>query len=187
MLLRYGAFNGASAHLTADALVWLAVGLPGFAVFLYVMRGFYALKDTRTPFFLYLLENGLNIALALALVGRYGLRGVVASYSVAYAVSAVVALVVLRRRVGGLDGSTLVTSVARIAVAAVAMALVVWPVSRLLGGETGLAGIVRVAVGTVAGLVVYVGALWLTRSPDLAWVTDRLGRRRAPSAIEEMP
>ena len=187
VLLRYGAFNGASAHLTADALVWLAVGLPGFATFLYVMRGFYARKDTKTPFFLYLLENGLNIALALALVGRFGLRGVVASYSIAYTVSAVVAVVVLRRRIGGLGGSALVASLLRILVAALVMALVVWPISRYVGGETGLRGILRVATATIAGLVVYGGALWLTRSPDLAWVTDRMGRRRAPSGVEEMP
>ena len=187
VLLRYGAFNGASAHLTADALVWLAVGLPGFAVFLYAMRGFYARKDTKTPFVLYLIESGINIALALLLVGPYGLRGVVASYSIAYAVSAVVALVVLRQRIGGLGRRQMLASLARIALAATAMALVVWPISRLLGGETGLAGIVRVAAGTIAGLVVYLGALWLTRSPDLAWVADRVGRRRATPASEEMP
>jgi len=187
VLLRYGAFNGASAQLTADALVWLAVGLPGFAAFLYAMRGFYARKDTKTPFFLYLIENGLNIALALALVGRFGLRGVVASYSIAYTVSAVVALVVLRRRIGGLAGSALVASMIRILVAALAMALVVWPISRYVGGETGLRGILRVATATIAGLVVYGGTLWLTRSPDLAWVMDRVGRRRAPSGVEEMP
>jgi len=60
-------------------------------------------------------------------------------------------------------------------------------VSRFVGGETGFAGILRVAAGTIAGLVVYVGALWVTRSPDLAWVVERVGRRRATSAVEEMP
>ena len=187
VLLQYGAFTGASVRQTADALVWLAIGLPGFAVFLYAMRGFYARKDTKTPFVLYLIENGLNIALALALVGRFGLKGVVASYSIAYAVAAVAALVVLRHRIGGLDRSALISSLARILVAAVAMALVVWSVSRFVGGETGFAGILRVAAGTIAGLVVYVGALWVTRSPDLAWVVERVGRRRATSAVEEMP
>ena len=120
----------------------------------------------------------------------------IASYSIAYTVSAVVALVVLRRRIGGLDGSALVASLARIVVAAVAMALVLWPVSRLVGGETGLAGIVRVAAGIIVGLVVYGGALWLTRSPispgsRIGWVVvvaprqpSRRCRRLAPCSSQ---
>jgi putative peptidoglycan lipid II flippase len=187
VLLGYGAFTPASVRLTADALIWLAVGLPGFAAFLYAMRGFYARKDTKTPFLLYLLENGLNIALAITLVGRFGLKGVVASYSIAYAVSAVVALVILGHRVGGLDGRALGASVLRIAVAAAAMALVVWPISRWLGDPSRLGGIIRVAVGTLAGVAVYLLALWLVRSPELAWVQQRAGRSRRSSAAGRLP
>jgi putative peptidoglycan lipid II flippase len=187
VLLGYGAFTRASAQQTTDALVWLAVGLPGFATFLYAMRGFYARKDTRTPFFLYLVENGLNIVLAVALVGRFGLKGVIASYSIAYAVSAVLALALLRRRTRGLDGRALTASLARIGVAAVAMAAVVWPISRQVGDLTGLGGIMRIGIGTAAGIAVYASALWLTRSPDLAWVLARVRRRPAPSADGPMP
>ncbi len=187
VLLGYGAFTQASAQQTTDALVWLAVGLPGFATFLYAMRGFYARKDTKTPFLLYLVENGINIVLAVSLVGRFGLKGVIASYSIAYAVSAVAALVVLRRRTGGLDGRASANSLWRIAVAAVIMALVVWPISRAVGGVSGIGGIVRVGVGTAVGVAAYVGALIVARSPDLAWVVARLRRRRATSAAEEMP
>lgn len=187
VLLGYGAFTRASVHLTAEALIWLAVGLPGFAAFLYAMRGFYALKDTRTPFVLYLVENGLNIVLAVSLVGRFGLKGVVASYSIAYSVSAIGALAVLRHRIGGLDGRALAASLVRIAVAATTMALVLWPLSRMVGDLTRLGGIVRVAVGVVVGASVYLAALWLTRSPDLTWVLDRVGRRRRTSADQRLP
>ena len=55
--LEHGNFNAASADLTTFALRWLAVGLPGFAAFLYSMRGFFAFKDTRTPFLLNVFEN----------------------------------------------------------------------------------------------------------------------------------
>ena len=33
-----------------DILRLFAIGLPGFSVYLFTLRGFYALKDTRTPF-----------------------------------------------------------------------------------------------------------------------------------------
>jgi len=45
VLLERGAFSSASASRTATVLVGLAVGLVGFSVYLYVLRGFYALPD----------------------------------------------------------------------------------------------------------------------------------------------
>ena len=69
-----------------------------------MVRVLQSMQDTRTAFRLYLLENGINIVLGLALVGPLGVRGLALSLSVAYSVAAVVALSVVRRRVGGLGG-----------------------------------------------------------------------------------
>jgi len=181
VLLEWGAFGATSVTNTADALVLFAVGLPGFSVFLWAMRGFYAFKDTRTPFLLYVLENAINIALAFALVGRFGLEGVIAAYSIAYSVSAVVALVVLRRRTGGLGGRAAMTSLGRTVVAAAVMGVVVAGITALTTSDSRTADLVDVVVGVSAGLAAYVGTLLLLRSPDLAWFTQRLGRRRARS------
>jgi Na+-driven multidrug efflux pump len=45
-------------------------------------------------------ENALNIVLAFALVDRYGVHGLGLAFAVAYLVSAVVAVTVLRREHG---------------------------------------------------------------------------------------
>ena len=42
---------------------------PGFCTFLYMVRVFQAMQDTRTAFRLYLVENGINIVFGVALVG----------------------------------------------------------------------------------------------------------------------
>ena len=89
MLLERGAFGGGSSELTAEVLVAFSVGLLGFSVYLLVLRGFYAFKDTRTPFFLNLAENGVNIVAALALVGVLGVQGLALAYALAYSVGAV--------------------------------------------------------------------------------------------------
>src|SRR5207248_7483039 len=46
------ALLGQSFLPTADVLANFAVGLLGFSMYLFILRGFYALHDTRTPFFL---------------------------------------------------------------------------------------------------------------------------------------
>ena len=73
--LQRGAFDAADASATANALAAFALGLFGFSAYLFVLRGFYAQQDTRTPFWINLVENALNIVLAVALVGAFGVPG----------------------------------------------------------------------------------------------------------------
>ena len=89
VLIGYHASNPASTTPTAQALAMLALGLPGFCVFLYTIRGFQAMQSLRTAFWLYVVENGINVALAIVLVGPLGIRGVALSISVAYTVCGV--------------------------------------------------------------------------------------------------
>ncbi|MFM7819727.1 MAG: lipid II flippase MurJ, partial [Actinomycetota bacterium] len=73
--------------------------LVGFSVYLFVLRGFYSYGDTRTPFFINLFENALNIALAVVLVERFDVLGLGLAFSFAYLISSVVAFFALRRKV----------------------------------------------------------------------------------------
>jgi putative peptidoglycan lipid II flippase len=100
VLLGWGEFDSAAVRSTSEALSGLAIGLVGFSLYLFVLRGFYSHGDTRTPFFINCAENGLNILLAIVLVDRFGVRGLGLAFAIAYLVSALIALLVLRRRHG---------------------------------------------------------------------------------------
>ncbi|MGH9187098.1 MAG: murein biosynthesis integral membrane protein MurJ [Acidimicrobiales bacterium] len=176
-LLEHGEFVQTDSLATAQVLEWFAVGLLGFSLYLFALRGFYAMRDTRTPFFLNLFENGVNIVLAVALVGRYGVEGLAAAYAVAYTVAAAAALVALRRRTGGLGGRRLVAGFVRIAAATLVMALVV---AVLTGGFASSASVgAGELVGAVAvGVAVYAMALGVLWGPTtVRRVAARLGRR----------
>ena len=60
------------------------------------------MQRTRVAFYLYLVENGLNIVLAVLLVHPLGVRGLALSLSIAYTVAAVLALAVFRQWFGRL-------------------------------------------------------------------------------------
>ena len=98
LLLQYGNFDASATTNTARALSGLAIGLSGFSIYLFVLRGFYSYGDTRTPFFINLFENALNIVLAIVLVEKYDVLGLGLAFSFAYLVSAVLAFVILRRK-----------------------------------------------------------------------------------------
>ncbi len=172
-VLGRGAFSAADVALTADVLANFALGLAGFSLYLYALRGFYALRDTRTPFVLNVVENSVNVVLAVALVGRYGVQGLAAAYSVAYTVAGVLAFVVLRRRIGGLDGHRLVATGARLVTATAAMVAVVVAVTSFAGDDQGAGALVRVALAVPAGAIAYGAVLVALRTEELTGLLDR--------------
>jgi putative peptidoglycan lipid II flippase len=124
-------------------------------VFLYTVRAFQAMQDLRTAFWLYVVENAVNIVLAVVLVGPIGVRGVALSISAAYTIAAVVALLVLRSRLGGLDLARVARPFGRVLLATVALVAAAAIGSNLSASESagGLAG--RVIAGVVFGSVAY--------------------------------
>lgn len=175
-LLERGAFSGASAELTGDVLALFAAGLVPFSVYLYALRGFYALGDTRTPFLLNAGENGLNLVLAFALEPVLGVQGLALAYSVAYAVAAGAALTALWRRVGGPAPALrrdLGAALARAAAGCGAMAVTVLGVSQVLGAATGPGAVTRTVAGVAAGGAVYAGVLVALRTTELPSLRGR--------------
>jgi putative peptidoglycan lipid II flippase len=172
VLLQRGQFSASDAELTAAVLANFAVGLVGFSIYLFALRGFYALRDTRTPFWLNLAANVLKVVLAVALVGRYGVRGLAFAYAAAYTVGAVAALFSLGHRIGGVDGRRLTGSLGRLALASAVMGVAVWAVTRLVDGS-----LAEVAVAVPVGGVVYLGALVLLRSDEVAGLRTRVLHR----------
>lgn len=180
VLLSRGRFSTADAAVTGRTLVWFATGIAGYSVYLFTLRAFYAMKDTRTPFGVNVVENLLNIVFAALLVGR-GAPGLAGAYSLAYLVAAILALAALHRRVG-LDGPELGElggQVLRIIGATAVMALVVVAVRAAApAGPDG--ALVGLAVAAPAGLATYAvagGALRLDGFDSLfSALSRRLGR-----------
>ncbi|HTW07706.1 MAG TPA: murein biosynthesis integral membrane protein MurJ [Acidimicrobiales bacterium] len=82
--LAHGNLNLPAARLTGSLLVVFALGLPGFSAYLLLMRAFQAKQDTRSMFWLYVLENALTVALALALYSPLGIKGLTAAWIAPY-------------------------------------------------------------------------------------------------------
>jgi putative peptidoglycan lipid II flippase len=171
LVLQRGAFDAASAEDTAGTLAAFAVGLPFFSAYLFAMRGFYALRDTRTPFWINLGENALNVVLAIAFVGPGGVEGLAASLSLSYAVGAFVALIVLEGRVGQLADRRTLVGMAKIAGASALLGIVLAALLAVFGDDVWPA-----VLAAIIGLAVYLLALVATRSEEATMVLDRVGR-----------
>jgi len=175
-LLQHGNFTAEAAHNTARALAGFSVGLVGFSVYLFVLRGFYAHEDTRTPFFINAFENALNVVLAVVLVERHGVLGLGLAFGIAYLVSAVVALVVIERRYPEFASLALLRSLAPMLGAAAVAALVAWIAGTAVGSTAGSGAFARSTTIFVVGGFVYVAGLRILRVPETTTVVERLRR-----------
>ncbi len=155
LLLGNGHSTPAETATTGAALAMFALGLPGFCAYLYFVRVLQAMQRTRVAFWLYLVENGLNVALALLLVRPLGVRGLALSLSIAYTVAALLALATFRRWFGRLAEPSSWSPLVRVLVATVPMGVVVLVVSNL-SASTSVGGLLaRLVASVVAGAVTF--------------------------------
>ena len=107
VLYGFGAGRG-SARDYAWSLGLFGVALVFFTVHYFMLRGFYALEQTRTVFFIQLVVGVVNIVTAVAFTAtvdaEHTAGALALSYAVAYAAGAAVSWAVLRRRLGHLGG-----------------------------------------------------------------------------------
>jgi hypothetical protein len=143
-----------------------------------MVRVFQAMQDTRTAFRLYVVENGINIVFGILLVGPLGVRGLALSLSIAYTLAAVLALAVVRQRVGGLGGDDLTTPVKRVLAASAVMAAATVVALNVSGATSGFGLLARVIAAVVVGTLAYGAAAALLA----ARAEHRRAARRTPPA-----
>lgn len=172
----HGGVTSADALETSRALAGFALGLAGFSIYLFVIRVFYAHQDAKSPFKINLVENAINIVLAILLVDRYGVLGLGIAFAVAYVVTAAWSLQVLSYKVPGYPLRQTFAGLYRMTLAAAIMAEAVWLITRFVGGNTGIDAVVRIAVGTIAGAAIYVGVLFALGAPEIKELRQRVAR-----------
>ena len=169
IVFQRGAFTETSTEMVAWALAFYALGLPAHSLVEVVVRAFYAMHDTLTPVAVGIGAMALNVGLSLAFLSAFRALGwmphggLALSNSLATTVEMVILLVLLRRRLGGLEGRRLLGSLARIGLASAALGAAAAGVMQLLAGRSIL---LSGGLAILAGLVVYVAFTLILGAPE---------------------
>lgn len=170
----FGANAGEPAAYTGVVVSMFAIGLVPFSLFYTLLRGWYSLEDTRTPFFVTVVYNVIAIPLTIYLgnlaPSAYMVAALALAYSLAYWVILAITWWLLRRRLGSLDSrGTLWTLVRAIVAALIAgsIGLAIGLFSLTLIRETQfdldamssswLNSFIVLAIGGLVTLLVYLG------------------------------
>jgi len=127
-LFEGGQFGAYDTHQTAAALAWYAAGLVGYAALKILVPAFYALKDSRTPMYISVASIATNYVVVSAMTGAtsFGHSGLALSTAAVAVSGAVLQFALLRRRIGGIYGRALFSSIVKTTFAAAIMSFGVW-------------------------------------------------------------
>ena len=185
LMYERGQFTPAATIGTAGALQFYALGLVGYSVVRIASPVFYALGAARTPVKVSIATVAVNAGLNVMLVRVMGFQGLALGTSIAALFNATTLLILLSRRIDGVNGVRIAAALARMSLAAAAMGAAAYVIHDLLPAVVPGRGIVpeaiRLAITIGAAILVLAGAAHLLRIEEFqrasAAVLRRLRRR----------
>jgi len=195
-LLESGAFDSAATELVYSTLVCFSLGLIVHSVLEVIARGFYADKNTVTPFLAALGGAGINLVLAFALSGILASPiapfpgGLALANSLGVGFEVIILMVILRRRWHGIDENTMARTVVKTTLASLVMALAILVVNTVwgaLGLNDGgkLDTLIQLGVEVGIGGVVFLAAAYALKLEELKTLVSLILRRRPGPVITE--
>jgi putative peptidoglycan lipid II flippase len=183
LIFERGRFDAASTAMTAAALACYAPGIVGYSIVKIASPSFYSLREVRTPLIVSLVTIAANLGLSVWLFHVIGFRGLALGTAIAANVNAVLLLVFLAKRIGGIEVGRILNTLARIGLASVPMAIAAWFSHAWLvtavPGDGDIAHAVEVFGAIVVALGVLAAAAWALRVEEFAAAMSRiLGRLR---------
>jgi len=167
LLFERGHLTASDTASTAAALRFYAIGLVGYATARIISPVFYAMKRSRVPVVVSICTVAINLAANITLVRLMGFRGLALGTSLAMLVNGVALLVLLRRRLHGVEEAYLSMTFVKVTVAAGLMAAVAvaveWLAGRLIPGAASVLQAARLGLAIAAGLATLASAAKLLR------------------------
>jgi putative peptidoglycan lipid II flippase len=157
LLYQRGAFDAAATDAVFVALRFYAIGLVGHACLELAARAFFAQEDTITPLLIATGSAAVNIGLGIVLMGPLGHGGLALANSLAVSAEVLVLLLILRRRLDGVEGKQTLQELSRVLLATAIMGVVIGGVLAL--GQRADANVIWIAaVGGAVGVATYVAS-----------------------------
>jgi putative peptidoglycan lipid II flippase len=170
LLFQQGKFTVEDTRATAYALLFYSIGLFAYSAIQLLNRVFYSLQDTRTPVTVGIGTILVNIALNFLLIKPLGHGGLALAYSIAGIVNLLGLLIILRQKIGGIDGKRILASFSKTLLVSLVMGVLAylgaWFTEILVGTTTKFGQLLQVGVGVSIGVLVFTALVLLLKMEE---------------------
>ncbi len=167
VILGAGKFDWNDTILTFQSLGIFAISLFAQSIVPLLTRSFYAIHDSKTPFYVAVATEAVNIGTVLLLIHRYQVLGLAIAFSVASVFQMLALLFFLRMRFDSLDDRNIIKSVVKVSVASFAAGLGIQIAKNFTGNWFNLNKFLGVfsqlSVSGLVGLVIFIAACYFLR------------------------
>ncbi|MGA1795729.1 MAG: murein biosynthesis integral membrane protein MurJ [bacterium] len=174
LLFMRGAFGMESTNAVAYALVFYTLGLTSAGVLHLTNRAFYSLKDTLTPTLVTVAAIAVNYLGDWVLSRPLGHGGIALSTSLVMTFNFACLFIILRRRMGDIDGRRILSSLIKILIASCLLGIVsyaAWRLTHSMAGDALSGQILAVGTGTGAGALMYLAAAKILGIHEMSAIT----------------
>jgi putative peptidoglycan lipid II flippase len=181
LIFERGQFGPDSTTLTSGALFYYGPAVIGYSIVKIASPAFYSLRDARTPAIVSIVSIFLNIIFCVVLFNTMGYGGLALGTAMAATINAASLLVLLARRIGGIDGRRLLVAFVKIGLASAVMGWAAFQVEASLHeywpGTAFAARLLRVGAAIAAALGVLAFAAFVLRIHEFRQAVAGLARR----------
>lgn len=161
-------FDWEATNMTALTLSYFALSLPLHSAFYFLTRCYYALFDSRTPFYISLFTILLNASLSVLFVLGIGLPvwSLALSFSIGMNINVTILFFVLVRRLGGFEWRLFIVELIKISMASILAGCILFFANNLLDmlifdTERTINVFLLLLVNGILFVMVYLGLTWL--------------------------
>ncbi|MFA6383489.1 MAG: murein biosynthesis integral membrane protein MurJ [Parcubacteria group bacterium] len=167
VVLGAGKFDWNDTIMTFQCLGILVLALFAQSTVQLLARAFYALQDTKTPFYVAIVTEAVNILTVILLIGKFKILGLAIAISLSSLVQMVLLLFILRTRFDSLDDKNIIKSVIKIASASFAAGIGIQVVKIMVASQvnldTFLGVFAQLAVSGLVGFGIFIAACYIMK------------------------
>ena len=181
VVLGAGKFDWEDTVLTFQCLGIFAVSLFAQSVVPLLARSFFARHNTKTPFYIALVSEAVNILAVVLLIGKYKVLSLAIAFSLAALVQMFLLLFVLRSNFSHLDDRRIINSVLKISLATfvggIAVQISKLLVSKALDIDTFLGIFTQLSAAVIFGSLAFIAVCHFVKLEEFVNFKQSLIRR----------
>jgi len=181
VILGAGKFDWEDTILTFQCLGIFSLSIFAQSVTPLLARAFYAMHNTKTPFYIALISEAVNILAVVLLIGRYQILSLAIAFSLAAVVQMFLLLFALRMEFDNLDDKKIISSTSKVVLATFFAGLAVQLSKYMMAGMVDLERFVgifsQLAISVLAGGAVFLAICHFMKLEEYVYLKKSLNRR----------
>ncbi len=181
VILGSGQFGWEATVNTMDALAFFSLSLFAQSLIPLLGRAFYAMENTKTPFVIAIISELITIIAALIFKDMLGVAGLALAFSIGVIVNFTMLAVSLRNITKNLDEQLIFSSLWKISIASLCMALVIqfskYPIVKIVNEEKFWGIFLQGFIAGTLGLVTYGLVCYILKLPEFIQFKNSFQRR----------